>query len=38
MAVSKNPDAARAMIKFMTSPEATPLLQTAFMEPVRRGS
>ena len=35
MAVSKNPDAARAMIKFMTSPEATPLLQKAFMEPVR---
>jgi len=38
MAVSKNPDAARAMIKFMTSPEATPLLQKAFMEPVRKES
>jgi molybdate transport system substrate-binding protein len=38
MAVSKNPDAARAMIKFMTLPDATPLLQKAFMEPVRQGS
>ena len=38
MAVSKNQDAARAMIKFMIAPEATPFLQKAFMEPVRQGS
>src|SRR6266446_623860 len=38
MTVSKNQDVARAMMKFMTSPEAGPMLQKAFMDPVRHGS
>jgi len=38
MTVSKNQDVARAMMKFMTSPEAGPMLQKAFMDPVRQGS
>jgi molybdate transport system substrate-binding protein len=33
MAGSKEPDAARAMIKFMTSPEAAPLLRKTHVEP-----
>jgi len=35
MAASKAPDAARAMIKFMTSPEAAPLLRKTYVEPVQ---
>ena len=35
MASSKEPGAARAMIKFMTSPEAAPLLRKTHVEPVR---
>lgn len=38
MAVSKQPDLARAMMSFMTSPEAVSLLQKGHMEPARRGS
>jgi molybdate transport system substrate-binding protein len=33
LAASKEQDAARALIKFVTSPEAAPLLQKAMMEP-----
>jgi molybdate transport system substrate-binding protein len=33
--VSKAPDAARAMIKFMVSPEAAPLLRKTFVEPAK---
>lgn len=33
MAVSKNQEAARALIRFVTSPEAGPLLQKGMMEP-----
>jgi molybdate transport system substrate-binding protein len=33
MAVSKEQEAARALIKFVTSPEAAPLLQKGMMEP-----
>src|SRR5215467_14428406 len=35
MTASKEPDAARAMIKFMTSPEAAPLLRKTYVEPVQ---
>ena len=35
LAVSKEPDAARAMIKFMISPEAAPLLRKTFVEPAK---
>ena len=35
MAASKEPEAARAMIKFMTSPEAAPLLRKTYVEPVQ---
>ena len=34
--VSKNPDVARELIKFMTSPEAAPLLRKTAMEPPER--
>jgi len=34
MTGSKEPEAARAMIKFMTSPAAAPLLRKTFVEPV----
>jgi molybdate transport system substrate-binding protein len=34
--VSKNPDVARELIKFMTSPEAAPLLRKTAMEPPLR--
>jgi molybdate transport system substrate-binding protein len=33
--ISKNPDAARAMMKFMTSPEAAPLLRKTLVEPAK---
>jgi molybdate transport system substrate-binding protein len=33
MAVSKQPEAARTLIKFVTSPQAAPLLQKGMMEP-----
>jgi molybdate transport system substrate-binding protein len=35
MAGSKEPDAARALIKFMISPEAAPLLRKTFVEPAK---
>jgi molybdate transport system substrate-binding protein len=35
MAVSKEQDAARAFIRFMTSPEAAPLLRKTLVEPAR---
>jgi molybdate transport system substrate-binding protein len=35
MTVSKEPDAARAMIRFMISPEATPLLRKTHVEPAK---
>jgi molybdate transport system substrate-binding protein len=35
MTGSKEPDAARAMIKFMISPEAAPLLRKTFVEPAK---
>jgi molybdate transport system substrate-binding protein len=35
MAISKQPDLARQMIRFMTSPEAVPLLAKSFLEPAR---
>ena len=35
MAGSKESEAARAMIKFMTSPEAAPLLRKAYVEPAK---
>jgi len=34
MTASKEPDAARAMIRFMTSPQAAPLLRKTHVEPV----
>ena len=36
MAVSKEQEAARALIKFVASPEAVPLLQKGMMEPASR--
>jgi ABC-type molybdate transport system substrate-binding protein len=33
LAASKEQETARALIKFVTSPEAAPLLQKAMMEP-----
>jgi molybdate transport system substrate-binding protein len=36
MAISKEQEAARALIKFVTSPEAGPLLQKGMMEPASR--
>jgi molybdate transport system substrate-binding protein len=33
--VSKEPDAARAMIRFMVSPEAAPLLRKTYVEPAK---
>jgi molybdate transport system substrate-binding protein len=36
LTVSKEPEAARAMIKFMVSPEAEPLLRKTYVEPVHR--
>ena len=33
--ISKEPDAARAMIRFMISPEAAPLLRKTFVEPAK---
>src|SRR5712691_303969 len=36
LAVSKEPDAARAMIRFMISPEAAPLLRKTHVEPATR--
>jgi molybdate transport system substrate-binding protein len=35
LAVSKEPDAAREMIKFMISPEAAPLLRKTYVEPAK---
>jgi molybdate transport system substrate-binding protein len=35
LTTSKEPDAARAMIKFMISPEAAPLLRKTFVEPAK---
>jgi molybdate transport system substrate-binding protein len=35
MAGSKEPDAARALIKFMISPEAAPLLRKTYVEPAK---
>jgi molybdate transport system substrate-binding protein len=35
MAASKEQDAARAMIRFMVSPEAAPLLRRAYVEPAK---
>jgi len=35
MTVSKEPDAARAMIRFMVSPEAAPLLRKTHVEPAK---
>ena len=35
ISVSKEPDAARAMIRFMISPEAAPLLRKTFVEPAK---
>ena len=36
LTVSKEPDAARAMIRFMISPEAAPILRTTHVEPATR--
>ena len=36
LTISKQPDAAREMIKFMVSPEAAPLLRKTHVEPARR--
>jgi ABC-type thiamine transport system substrate-binding protein len=36
MAASKQPDLARELLKFMTSPDAISLLQKGHMEPARR--
>jgi len=33
LTVSKQPDAARALIKFIVSPEAAPLLRKTYVEP-----
>ena len=38
MAVSKQPDLARALMAFMTSPGAVSLLQKGHMEPAKRAS
>jgi len=35
LAASKEPDAARAMIRFMISPEAAPLLRKTYVEPAK---
>lgn len=35
MAVSKDPDAARAMLRFMVSPAAAPLLRKTYVEPFK---
>ena len=35
MTVSKEPEAARAMIRFMVSPEAAPVLRKTFVEPFK---
>ena len=35
LTVSKEPDAARAMIRFMISPEAAPLLRKTYVEPAK---
>ena len=35
-ATTKNAEAARALIRFVTSPEAAPLLQKGMMEPASR--
>ena len=35
VSLSKEPDAARAMIRFMISPEAAPLLRKTFVEPAK---
>jgi len=35
MNISKEPEAARAMIRFMTSPEAAPLLRKTHVEPAK---
>jgi molybdate transport system substrate-binding protein len=35
LSVSKEPEAARALIKFMTSPEAAPLLRKTYVEPAK---
>ena len=36
LTASKEPDAARAMIRFMISPEAAPLLRKTYVEPAKR--
>ena len=36
LAVSKQPDAAQALVKFMSSPEAAPLIRKSGMEPPPR--
>ena len=36
LTISKEPDAAREMIKFMISPEAAPLLRKTYVEPAKR--
>ena len=36
LAVSKQPDAAQAMVKFVSSPEAAPLIRKGGMEPPPR--
>jgi molybdate transport system substrate-binding protein len=36
LTVSKEPDAARAMIRFMISPQAAPLLRKTYVEPAKR--
>jgi hypothetical protein len=36
LTVSKEPAAAREMIKFMVSPEAAPLLRKTHVEPAKR--
>jgi len=38
MKVSKQPDLARQLIRYMTSADAISLLQKAHMEPAKRGS
>ena len=38
MAISKEQEAARAFIRFVTSPEAAPLLRKGMMEPASRGA
>jgi ABC-type Fe3+ transport system substrate-binding protein len=34
LSISKEPEAARALIRFMLSPEAGPLLRKTYVEPV----